>query len=133
MLELARGKVAVEVGWEKDLVPTLELIKTAVLNGELDKQIDAAANKLRDGFAQSSHVDHSLPILAQKLSRIGDWGGSNLDANSLQSGSVLDAIQHHFFTYSLFCNFYHCFTNALLLILSVNRQITQITTIAKVS
>jgi hypothetical protein len=34
-----------------------------------------------------------LPILAQKLSRIGDWGGSNLDANSLQSGSVLDAIQ----------------------------------------
>ena len=27
------------------------------------------------------------------LSRIGDWGGSNLDANSLQSGSVLDAIQ----------------------------------------
>jgi hypothetical protein len=34
-----------------------------------------------------------LPILAQKLSRLGDWGGSNLDANSLQSGSVLDAIQ----------------------------------------
>jgi hypothetical protein len=43
---------AVEVGGEKDLVPTLELIKTAVLNGELDTQIDAAANKLRDGFAQ---------------------------------------------------------------------------------
>ena len=39
-------------GGEKDLVPTLELIKTAVLNGELDTQIDAAANKLRDGFAQ---------------------------------------------------------------------------------
>jgi hypothetical protein len=46
------GKVAVEVGGEKDLVPTLELIKTAVLNGELDTQIEAAANKLRDGFAQ---------------------------------------------------------------------------------
>jgi len=51
-LELAKGKVAVEVGAEKDLVPTLELIKTAVLNGELDTQIEAAANKLRDGFAQ---------------------------------------------------------------------------------
>ena len=37
---------------EKDLVPTLELIKTAVINGELDTQIEAAANKLRDGFAQ---------------------------------------------------------------------------------
>ena len=46
-----KGKVAVEVGTEKELVPTLELIKTAVLNGELDTQIDAAANKLRDGFA----------------------------------------------------------------------------------
>ena len=52
VLELAKGKVAVEVSSEKDLVPTLELIKTAVLNGELDTQIDAAANKLRDGFAQ---------------------------------------------------------------------------------
>ena len=52
VLELAKGKVAVEVGGEKDLVPTLELITTAVLNGELDTQIDAAANKLRDGFAQ---------------------------------------------------------------------------------
>jgi hypothetical protein len=44
--------VALEVGSEKDLVPTLELIKTAVLNDELDKQIEAAANKLRDGFAK---------------------------------------------------------------------------------
>jgi hypothetical protein len=35
-----------------------------------------------------------LPILAEKLSRIGDWGGSYLNANFLQSGSVLDAIQH---------------------------------------
>jgi len=46
------NKPALKVGWEKDLVPTLELIKTAVLNGELDTQIEAAANKLRDGFAQ---------------------------------------------------------------------------------
>jgi hypothetical protein len=37
---------------EKYLVPTLELIKTAVLNGELGTQIKATANKLRDGFAQ---------------------------------------------------------------------------------
>jgi hypothetical protein len=27
-------------------------VKTAVLNEELDTQIDAATNKLRDGFAQ---------------------------------------------------------------------------------
>jgi hypothetical protein len=52
VLELAKGKVAVEVGTEKDLVPTLELIKTAVLNRKLERQIEAAANKLRDGFDQ---------------------------------------------------------------------------------
>lgn len=50
LLELAKGKWAVEVSTEKDLVPTLELLKSAVLDGELDTQIEAAANKLRDGF-----------------------------------------------------------------------------------
>ena len=52
VLELAKGKVAVEVGAEKDLVPTLELIKRAVEAGELDAQIEAAALKLRDGFGK---------------------------------------------------------------------------------
>ena len=32
-------------------------------------------------------------ILTQDLGSIGDRAGSNLDANSLLSGSVLDAIQ----------------------------------------
>ena len=50
VLELAKGKWAVEVGSEKDLVPTLELLKGAVLDGELDAQIEAASNKLREGF-----------------------------------------------------------------------------------
>ena len=52
VLELAKGKFAVELPAHAQLVATLELIKTAVLNGELDTQIDAAALKLRDGFAQ---------------------------------------------------------------------------------
>jgi len=50
LLELAKGKWAVEVGTEKELMPTLELLKAAVLAGELDAQIEAAADKLRDGF-----------------------------------------------------------------------------------
>lgn len=50
VLELARGKHAVEVGAEKDLVGVLNVIKTAVLAGELDTAIENAANKLRDGF-----------------------------------------------------------------------------------
>ncbi len=50
VLELAKGKWAVEVGTDKDLVGVLEVIKTAVLAGELDTAIENAANKLRDGF-----------------------------------------------------------------------------------
>jgi len=50
LLELAKGKFAVELASEKELVPTLEIIKAAVLAGELDTAIDAASNKLRDGF-----------------------------------------------------------------------------------
>ena len=50
VLELAKGKHAVEVGAEKDLVGVLDVIKTAVLAGELDTAIENAANKLRDGF-----------------------------------------------------------------------------------
>ena len=34
-----------------------------------------------------------LNVFAEKSSRISDLGGSNLDANSLQSGSVLNAMQ----------------------------------------
>ncbi len=52
LLELAKGKFAVELASEKELVPTLEVIKAAVLNGELDAAIDAASNKLRDGFSK---------------------------------------------------------------------------------
>ena len=50
VLELAKGKHAVEIGAEKDLVGVLDVIKAAVLAGELDTAIENAANKLRDGF-----------------------------------------------------------------------------------
>ena len=49
-LELGKGKFAVELTSEKDIIPTLEVIKAAVLNGELDSAIDAASNHLRNGF-----------------------------------------------------------------------------------
>ncbi len=52
LLELAKGKYAVELASEKELVPTLEIIKTAVLAGELDSAIDVASNKLRAGFSK---------------------------------------------------------------------------------
>jgi hypothetical protein len=52
VLELGKGKFAVEVGTEKDLVKVLDVIKTAVSAGELDTAIENAATKLRDGFTK---------------------------------------------------------------------------------
>jgi len=52
LLELAKGKYAVEIAAEKDLPSTLDLIKAAVLAGELDAALDAASVKLRAGFGK---------------------------------------------------------------------------------
>jgi hypothetical protein len=49
-LELAKGKFAVEIASTAELVPTLELIKSAVESGELDGQMEATAGNLRSGF-----------------------------------------------------------------------------------
>lgn len=51
-IELAKGKSSIEIGGIDQLVPTLELIKHAVEAGELDAQIEVAANKLREGFGK---------------------------------------------------------------------------------
>lgn len=52
VLELAKGKYAVEVGAEKDLSATLDVLKAAVLAGELDTAIEAASTKLRAAFGK---------------------------------------------------------------------------------
>lgn len=50
VLELAKGKFAIEVGTTQELIPTLQTIKTAVEAGELDSAIELAANTLKSGF-----------------------------------------------------------------------------------
>lgn len=52
VLELAKGKTAIEVGSINDLIPTLDTIKAAVAAGELDAQIDAISGVLRAGFSR---------------------------------------------------------------------------------
>jgi len=49
-IELQKGKTAIDVGSADNLVTVLETVITAVKNGELDVQIEAASTKLRDGF-----------------------------------------------------------------------------------
>ena len=52
VLELAKGKWAVEVAAEKELLPVLEVLKAAVLDGELDAAIETASIKLRSVFGK---------------------------------------------------------------------------------
>lgn len=50
ILELAKGKTAIEVATAKELVSTFETICAAVTAGELDAAIDAISNQLRSGL-----------------------------------------------------------------------------------
>jgi hypothetical protein len=50
VLELAKGKNAIEVASMDELASTLSAVKDAVIAGELDAHIDAASGELRKGF-----------------------------------------------------------------------------------
>ena len=52
VMELAKGKSAVEVSGPQELIKTLEAIKAAVEAGELDAMIDTASQCLCEGFAK---------------------------------------------------------------------------------
>lgn len=50
VIEIAKGKTAVELANEKELVATFELLRQAVMAGELDAQIEAVAGAVKAGF-----------------------------------------------------------------------------------
>ena len=50
VLELAKGKNAIELASGEELIAALRSLKSAVLAGELDAQIEAASGQLRAGF-----------------------------------------------------------------------------------
>jgi len=52
VIEIAKGKTAIEIAGQQELVATLELLKKAVESGELDAQIDATAGAVRAGFGK---------------------------------------------------------------------------------
>jgi hypothetical protein len=54
VLELAKGKFAVEVASPSQLIPTLELIKTAIDAGELDEQLEATAGSVKAAFKRGT-------------------------------------------------------------------------------
>jgi hypothetical protein len=50
VLELSKGKTAIEVADTLELITTLEIVQAALMAGELDAQITAASGELRSGF-----------------------------------------------------------------------------------
>lgn len=50
IVEIAKGKTAVELATADQLVPTLETLKAAVEGGELDAQLEAGSAKVKAGF-----------------------------------------------------------------------------------
>lgn len=50
VIELAKGKTAIEIASEKELLATLRLLRQAVESGELDAQIESASSAVRAGF-----------------------------------------------------------------------------------
>ena len=52
VIELSKGKTAIEISSPAALVEALSAVKTAVLAGELDAQIEFASVKLREGFGK---------------------------------------------------------------------------------
>ena len=51
VLELAKGKSAIEVATPAELINALETVRSAVDAGELDGQLEVASNSLRGAFA----------------------------------------------------------------------------------
>ena len=47
MIELSKGKNAIELASNEEFIPTLNLIKQAVERGELDKKLETKSTNLR--------------------------------------------------------------------------------------
>lgn len=50
IVEISKGKTAIELFNKSELVSTLNTLKAAVESGELDEAINSTANKLKAGF-----------------------------------------------------------------------------------
>jgi hypothetical protein len=55
VLELAKGKSAIEVGERRQLVPVIEALKQAVAAGEVDAQLTAAGAEVGSRFCKNSN------------------------------------------------------------------------------
>ena len=66
VLELAKGKNAIELASGDELMATLNTLKTAVLAGELDEQIEELARKKTSALMNPQSETSKRPILGIK-------------------------------------------------------------------
>jgi hypothetical protein len=62
-LEIVEGKNAIETDSIADVITSLQVIRTAVDSGELDKRIEAVTNKVKEGFGETSAPLDKRPTL----------------------------------------------------------------------
>jgi hypothetical protein len=56
-LEIVEGKNAIETDSIADVITSLQVIRTAVDAGELDKRIEAVTNKVKEGFGETAATE----------------------------------------------------------------------------
>jgi hypothetical protein len=56
-LEIVEGKNAIETDSIADVITSLQVIRSAVDAGELDKRIEAVTNKVKDGFGETATTE----------------------------------------------------------------------------
>jgi hypothetical protein len=56
-LEIVEGKNAIETDSIADVITSLQVIRTAVDAGELDKRIEAVTKKVKNGFFENASVE----------------------------------------------------------------------------
>ena len=56
-LEIVEGKNAIETDSLADVIASLQVIRSAVDVGELDKRIEAVTKRVKDGFSESAPVE----------------------------------------------------------------------------
>jgi hypothetical protein len=62
-LEIVEGKNAIETDSIADVITSLQVIRTAVDSGELDKRIEAVTNKFKEGFGDVSALPEKRTTL----------------------------------------------------------------------
>ena len=61
-LEIVEGKNAIETDSIADVISSLQVIRTAVDSGELDKRIDAVMGQVKDGFGGTASAAKRLTL-----------------------------------------------------------------------